>query len=441
MDSGITAPPVAPPPAPARRARRRWPWLVLAAGLLAAGGFLAREGWAAWQERSARRAAAEERFDDARQHLERALRVRPRSASALLLAARVARQRGAYSEAEQYLTRCAEYNGMSEPLQLEWLLLRCQRGEVDELAPGLWAQVKAGHPDSVAILEGLAAVYMRTARYREAVECLDRWVELAPTSARALDWRGWVSNQLDHRGQALADYERALELQPDRPLIRQRLAEILVDSTRHAEALPHLERLRAQEPDNPEVMVLLARCYLAQSRTEEARALLDAVLAAHQQHFEALLRRGELEYSERHFAEAERWQRQALEQKPLDPEGRYALYLSLRAQGDRQKDAQDELARWERDRRSRDRLVRLLRTELDMKPNDPALAREAGELFLQLGEDQRGLFWLRRALERNPRYAPALKALLAYYERTNNPDKAAEYRQRLAALPEDKAPR
>ena len=42
---------------------------------------------------------------------------------------------------------------------------------------------------------------------------------------------------------------------------------------------------------------------------------------------------------------------------------------------------------------------------------------------------------------RNPRYAPALKALLAYYERTNNPDKAAEYRQRLAALGEDKAPK
>jgi tetratricopeptide (TPR) repeat protein len=402
--------------------------------MLVAGGFLAREGWAAWHERAARRAVAEERFDDARRHLELALWVRPHSASTDLLAARVARLRGAYPEAEQHLARCAQYDGMSEPLQLEWLLLRCQRGEVDELAPGLLAHVKAGHPDSAAILEALASVYMRTARYREAVQCLDRWVELAPDSARPLDWRGWVSNQLDHRGQALGDYERALELQPDRPLVRLRLAEILVDSTRHAEALPHLERLRQQEPDNPDVLVALARCYLAQSRSDEARALLDAVLAAQPQHFDALLRRGELEYSERHFAEAERWQRRALEQKSLDPEARYALYLSLQAQGDRQPEAREELDHWRRDRQSRDRLVRLLRTELDMRPNDPALAQEAGELFLQLGEDQRGLFWLRRALERDPRHAPSLRALLAYYERTNKPDKAAEYRQRLAEL-------
>jgi hypothetical protein len=75
----------------------------------------------------------------------------------------------------------------------------------------------------------------------------------------------------------------------------------------------------------------------------------------------------------------------------------------------------------------------LLRTELDRKPNDPELAKEAGELFLQLGEDERGLFWLRRALAFKPQHVPSLQALIAYYERTNNPDMAAEYRQKLSA--------
>lgn len=422
------------PAARVRAPRRRWPWLALAAGVLLAGGFLAREGWASWQERAARRALDVEHYDEARQHIDRALRVRPRSASANLLAARIARLRGAYAEAEQYLTNGGEADAMSEPLQLEWLLLRCQRGEVDELAPGLLAGVKNKHPESAVILEALAGVYMRTARYQEAMDCLDRWVELAPASARALDWRGWVANQLDHRGKAIGDYERALELQPEQSAVRLRLAEILVESSRQAEATPHLERLRREQPANPEVLVALARCRLVQSAPDEARALLGAVLAEHPHHFEALLRRGELEYSERHFAEAERWQREALRQKPLDPEARYALYLSLQAQGGRQRDAQEALALWKQNRQDRDRLVRLLRTDLGHKPKDPDLAREAGELFLRLGEDQRGLFWLHRALAFNPQHVPTLRALLAYYERTNNADKAAECREKLAAL-------
>jgi tetratricopeptide (TPR) repeat protein len=366
------------------------------------------------------------------------VRLRQRRVSTNVLAARIARLRGAYSEAEQYLDRCGRHNEMSEPVQLEWLLLRCQRGAVDELAPGLLALVDRGHAESAAILEALAAVYMRQTRYLEALRCLDRWVERDPHSARALDWRGWVSNQLDHRGQAVSDYGRVLELQPGRSAVRLRLAQILVDSAGHAEAVAHLERLREEQPANPEVLVALARCRVTQSRTEEARALLDSVLATHPDDFDALLQRGKLDLHNSHFAEAERWLRKALARRPRDPDAHYSLYLSLQGQGNRQPEAQTELARWQQDRRSRDRLTRLLRTELDVYPKDPDLAAEAGALLLQLGEDQRGVFWLHRALALDPRHAASHRALLAYYERTNNPAKAAEHRRQLAALGQGK---
>jgi tetratricopeptide (TPR) repeat protein len=418
---------------PARR-RRRWPWLLLAAGGLLLGGLLAVQGWAHWQERSARRELADEHLDEAKRHIDLALRVHDRSVAAHLLAARIARLRGAYSEAEQHLSRCDRRDGLSEPVQLEWLLLRCQRGDVDELAPGLLASVERHHPESAAILEALAAVYMRQARYPEARRCLDRWVELAPDSPRALDWRGWVNNQLDHRAEAIADYERALELQPGRSAVRLRLAEILVESSRHAEAVPHLERLRREQPDNPDVLVNLASCRVIESRPDDARALLDAALAAHPDHFDALVLRGKVEQDASNFAEAERWLRKALARSPLDPDARYALYLSLQAQPNREGEAREELARWKRDRETRERLNHLLRAELERKPNDPDLAREAGELFLQQGEDQKGLFWLHRALALDPRHAASHRALLAYYERTNNPAKAAEHRDALAAL-------
>jgi tetratricopeptide (TPR) repeat protein len=427
--------PAAVPPVP-RPARRRWWWLalVVSGAVLLAGAALGCEGWASWQESSARRALAEEHFDEAQRHIDLALRLHGRRVSTNLLASRVARLRGAYADAERHLTRCEQVGGMSEPLQVEWLLLRCQRGEVDELAPGLLAAVDRHHPESVVILEALASVYMQQTRYLEALHCLDRWVELAPDSVCAHDWRGWVGNQLDQRGQAISDYERVLELQPDRSVVRLRLAEILIESSRHDEAVPHLERLRQEQPNNPDVLVDLARCWTAQSRTDEARALVDKVLASHPDHFDALLQRGKLELSASNFSEAERWLRQALERQPLDAEARYSLYLSLQAQPGRQREAQEELARWKGDRMKRDRLTRLLRVELTTNPNDPALAAEAGELFLQVGEDQRGLFWLGRAVALDPRSARAYRALLAYYERTNNPARAEEQRQKLAEL-------
>ncbi|HWG47337.1 MAG TPA: tetratricopeptide repeat protein [Gemmataceae bacterium] len=360
-------------------------------------GFLACEGWAFWQERSARQAMNEEHFDEAQRHIDLALRVPHRSASAHLLAARIARQRGAYSEAEQHLSRCGQLSGMTEAVRLEWLLLRCQRGEADELAPTLLSLVAGNHAESVAMLESLASVYMRQARYLEALRCLDQWVERAADSARAFDWRGWVDNQLEHRDQAIHDYERSLELQPGRSAVRLRLAQILVKSSRYGEAVPHLERLRTELPDNPDVLTALAHCWMALSRTEEARTLLGAVLEAHPDHFEALLQRGNLELSDDHLPQAEGWLRKALEREPQDVEARYSLYRCLQAQPNRQQEAQKELARWEKDRRIRERLTRLLRTELAAKPDDAKLAKEAGELFRQLGEEKRGAFWLQRA--------------------------------------------
>jgi tetratricopeptide (TPR) repeat protein len=406
----------------------------LAAGALVLAGFLGCQGWAYWQEHSARRELAEEHLDLAQRHIDLALWVRDGRVSTHLLAARIARLRGAYSLAEQHLGRCGEHDGLSEEVQLEWLLLRCQRNDVDELAPALLALVNRHHPDSVAILEALAAVYMRQTRYREALRCLDRWVELAPDHPRPLDWRGWVFNQLDQRAQAASDYERALELEPGRSAVRLRLAEIMVASSRHAEAVPHLERLCQELPTNPDVLTALASCRIIESRPDEARALLDQVLESHADNADAMAQRGKVEMEAGNFAEAERWLRKALARSPQDADARYTLYLSLQAQANREDDAKKELDRWQRDNKTRERLIRLLRTDLDLKPNDADLAEEAGELFLQQGEDEKGLLWLHRALKLNPRHVAGHRALAAYYERTNAPAKAAEYRNKLKAL-------
>jgi tetratricopeptide (TPR) repeat protein len=423
----------ATPVAPSGRWRRRWYWLFAGIVLLAGGGG-ACEGWAAWQEHLAAQALAEDRMDAARQHIERALQVRRHRVSTLLLAARIRRLRGGYSDAEQYLQRCSQIEGMSEPVQLEWMLLRCQEGEVDELAPQLFALVKHLHPQSPAILETLASIYLRQTRYLEAALALNLWLEQAPDSVRALDWRGWVNVQLDHREQAIRDYEHLLELQPQRTDIRLRLAQVLVESQRHPKAVPHLERLLREQPGDPDVVATLAPCRIQEGRIDEAKQMLDTVLQDHPEHFDALFQRGKLEITLGHPAEAEVWLRKALQVKPHHKEARYNLYRSLQGQPNRQQEAERELARWEQEDEKLDRLTSLLRKYLAANPNDVDLACEAGRLLLEIGEEQRGLFWLHRALTLNPRHLPSRRVLLAHYEQTNQPDKAEEQRRQLAEL-------
>ncbi len=413
------------------RPRRKWFWRIVGVGVLLTIGWLGCEGWAFWHERAAQRAFADEDFDGARRHVELALEIHSRRASTNLLAARIERGRGDYAQAERYLIRCKELDGITEALQMEWLLLRCERGEVDELAPELLGAVARDHPASVDILESMARVYMTQTRYLEALGVLDKWIERAPDSPRALDWRGWVNNQLDHRGQAIDDYLRVLELRPGRSSVRLRLAQILIESSRHMEALPHLERLRSEQYSDPNVSVALAACWVVQGRIDEARRLLDEVLAANPNHFAALRQRGNLERDAGQYAESERWLRKALEQKPLDPLARYSLHLTLLAQPDRQAEAEQERLRWEQDRQVTLRVTRLIRTELLAHPNDPDLAAEAGELLLRLGEDRRGLYWLNRALSIDPAHVASHRALLAYYERMNDSVRAESHRKFL----------
>ena len=425
-----------PPPLGARRTWRRPLYVAAAIGGLVVAGWLGVDVWSGWQERLARDALAEEDLDSARRHLGLAFWVRSGRVSTNLLAAQIARAARAYADAEPYLVRCKELGGMTEPLQMEWLLLRCEKGDVDSLAPGLLAAVDQNHPESAAILESLALVYMRQTRYPEALGVLNKWVERVPNSPRALDWHGWVCNQMDRRGEAIDDYSRALELRPGRSAVRLRLAQLLIESARQLEALPHLERLLAERPDDPDVLVGLASCDAVQLRTSEARKRLDAVLAVHPEHFGALRLRGKLEREEGNYAEAERWLRKALERKPLDPETRYTLYLVFLAQPDRQRDAADELARWEQGRQTIARVTILLRSELIARPKDPDLMAEAGELLFGQGEDQRGLFWLNRALSIDPNHKRSHKALAEYYDRTQNPTLAEAHRRYLAGAPE-----
>jgi tetratricopeptide (TPR) repeat protein len=376
-------------------------------------------------------ALAADRPREARDRLAVCLLVWPRDPEVHRLTARAARLSGDTPAAEAHLNECLKWQGgATEAVQLEFLLLRVQRGEVDEVSATLIDCVEKGHPESPIILETLAQAYMHRHRYKPMLACLTRWIEICPDVAKAYQWRGWVLERLNHAKEAVADYNRAVELDPDLVPVRLRLAEMFMEDSNPLEALRHLEPLARRFPDRPDVQGRLGQCRLLQGRPEETRRLLEAAVAKLPNDPAVLNSLAKLDIQEGRPAEAEQWLRRALKVDPTDTEAAFALVSSLRAQ-DRADEAAVALEQSEKTAAMMKRFNHFMQEEAERPSHDPDILCEVGEVFLLVGKDPLGLHWLNKALERDPGHPPTLRALAEYYDKQGERDRAASYRRRL----------
>jgi len=318
----------------------------------------------------------------------------------------------------------------TDAVQLEFLLMRIQLNQVDEVAPALLACVENHHPETPLILETLAQAYMHNLRYGPALGCLNLWLQEAPETAQAYYWRGWVRERLNHAEGAFQDYQRGLELDPDHFPARLRVAEILLEKSNPPEALPHLERLLKQYPDRPEVLARLGQCRFLQGQPEEARRLLEAAVAKLPNDPVLLIYLAKLDLQEGRPARAEEWVRRVLRADPTDTEAQYTLIASLRGQG-RHKEAKTALDQYQKDSAVLKRAYRLLQDEAESPTSDPAPLVEIGTVFIRAGQGRVGEYWLREALQRDPEYKPAHKALAEYLQSKGQRQEAAEHRRHL----------
>lgn len=418
-------------------ARGRFPVRRLGLVLVILSGLAASlYAYALHRRRAAQTAVAEERFDEAQRHVDFCLLVWPRSLDVHLLAARTARLRGDFQGAESHLNRCLKLNGgATEAIQVEFLLLRVQGGEVDRLADELLSRyVDNRSPHSALILDTLARAYLQDLRYGPAFACLSRWHELDPHSAQPLRWRGLILERLNDRRGAIAEYEQALELDPRFDFVRLRLADLYLERSLPLPALSHLQRLQNENPNRPEVWARLGQCRFLQGHLDEARSLLEAAerQLPHDPAVLLHLAKLALQAEPPQPEEAQVWLQRLLADDPTDITAEALLVTTLHAQG-RFSEAQAMRERHERDEKRIRRVSILLREEADKPIVIPEDLTEIGTLFIRVNE-RVGRYWLHRALEQDPDYQPALQALVDYYENKGEAEKAAPYRRKLGRV-------
>jgi predicted Zn-dependent protease len=387
-----------------------------------------------WQE--AQKAVKDGRLTEAQRDLDFCLFIWPRSVSVHLLAARAARLRGELKEAESHLNRCLKLNhGASEAIQLEYFLIRVQVGDVEKVVDQLLLYVDKGDPESPLILDTLARAYMQNLRFGPALSFLYRWQQIEPNSPEPYRWHGWILERLRDRDGAIKEYKAALERDPENLLVRFRLAEIYLERNDPLSALPLLEQLRKQYPDRADVQARLGQCRFMQGEMKEARSLLEDALKQLPTDSATLIYLAKIDIQETPplLTEAERLLRRALELDPTDVETQHLLIRCLESQG-RSKEAQTLQRQEEQDRAWLKRVLDTLKQDTEKPVTDPAALADVGLLFLRTKSDKTqslAVYWLNRALESDPDYQPALRALVEHYEKTDQDSKAAVYRRRL----------
>jgi tetratricopeptide (TPR) repeat protein len=348
----------------------------------------------------------------------------------LLLASRAARRAGRHQEAEQYLRSCERLLPQSDEVTLEWSLLRTASGDVDDqLEEFLQQQVQRDLSRVALVGEALTEGYARQYRIYEAFQCVDRWLKVQPDNVQALYLRGKLHTQTKKLQKGVPDFQRVVELDPTRLDARRWLALGLMESGRYAEALVHLDELQRRLPADANVVVHQARAYQGLQQVQQARRLLDSVLAEHPDNSAALRARGELELADQP-ALAEKYLRQAAKIAPNDYQIQHSLLRALTHQG-KQKEEEAKALREQVDQLKErwERLGDLTTSKLSMRPHDPALHVELGNLFISLGQAENGRAWLERALRQDPSFRPAHAALAEYYRQAGDEEQAAKHGQ------------
>ncbi len=385
---------------------------------------------------ASKRALDEDRLDDARRHIDLCLQSSPNNHAFHFLASRIHRLSSNFEKAEKHLTECERIGGKTATTKLEWQLMQAQGGDIDAVEKDLLKLLEQKHPESVSILETLSRCYMRELRLWTALRYLDQWAGKAPNSVRALHWCAWVRERTegDRKG-IYEDYYRVLKLVPDLLEFRLRLIALLVSDSRTEEALRHVEIVRKTRSDDPQLRLALAQCRALQGKTDEARALLDGLVKDGPDDCTVHYERGLVAAEPK---ERERWFRKSVQINPGMASAQFALCESLKQQG-RMKEAALELKKYQSMRDDIENLKKLLR-KMDRMPRDPDHLAGIGDILLRMKNEELGHQFMSRALAINPGHKKSHEILARFYERNNQPEKAARHRK-MAADSKDGSPK
>jgi tetratricopeptide (TPR) repeat protein len=370
--------------------------------------------------------------EEAKTHLEGITDRRPFAAEPHFLLARAHRKMANFDAAEEHLTIAENAGFPPDRIEVERSLARAQKIAFDPEEPYLLHCLVQKHPDSDAIYDVITRWYFGAYYFPEATTCVQRWLDISPTSPVAWYLKGELLLRYARFEDAADAFQKAMELKKDRKYCLSYIGATLDRRKNPESAKAILEELLQQTPTDTLLLSRLGEVYEALGQPQEAKKHYDQAMKLAPKDWNVYFLKGRLEL-EAGTAEAARDNlKTALELCPNENE--QILFLSFRAlsRTGPVTEAQAMEARWKAcltDFKKLHEVVQLMTT----KSTDPDLRSLAGELCLRNRRTEDGIRWLYSALKLAPNHQATHEILATHYRKTGQAELAQQHESMIAA--------
>lgn len=262
---------------------------------------------------------------------------------------------------------------------------------------------------------GMAMAEILTGNDGQAHAWIDRTLEIDPAYARAHELRGDLYRQAGRLDESIAAFGAAIDAgyQPFSPRLKRAMTHVANED--YSAAKRDLAALDRRYRNQPAVHFTHGLVYFREQNYPEAQRRFEQALAANNQYAPAMFYLGAAHYAQEHWSQADRHLNRFLERNP-DSSDAVALLARNHVQQSRMDDA-----------------IELLEVSLQRfdSPNS-GLSEMLSVLYLERGDEERGIEALQTALMKNPD-SPGLQEMLGVaLMRSGEPGAGAEVLDRAS---------
>lgn len=226
----------------------------------------------------------EKRFQEAEAQFRRLYERTPPDLRGLLGMADVQFAQGRADSALQLLSGAVREQPDNVALRMALADLDARLRRYDDAASEL-SILLAKHPLDALLNRALGEAYFRAGKLQQAEKHLKRAVELLPEDPAGFMFLGMLAETRRQNLDAVAYYEKVLEISPDHPVALNNLAYLLAENPSELDrALTLAQRARGLAPNDPNIADTLAWIYIKKDLADSAVRILDDLVSRNPSH-------------------------------------------------------------------------------------------------------------------------------------------------------------